>query len=159
MEYAAMLPHAGSGGKPSGQIAGKFAGGIMQKATWLPVLALYAAVTASPTQAAVTDDNFLVRNSSDLADLCSAAQTDPLYTAAVNFCQAFVVGVFRVLQEEAAAGPTVRLFCPTDPMPTRTEAVKNFVQWVRADPNRAALPGTDGVAAFLAQRYPCPTRP
>jgi hypothetical protein len=159
MEYAAMLPHAGSGGNPSDQIDGDFAGGIMQKPTWLPVLVLYAAVTASPAQAAVTEDKFLVRNSADLADLCAAVQTDPLYTAAVNFCQAFVVGVFRVLQEQAAAGPTVGLFCPTNPMPTRTEAVANFVQWVRADPSRSTLSGTDGVAAFLAQRYPCPSRP
>jgi hypothetical protein len=30
---------------------------MMSKAIWLPVLVLYAAVTASPTQAAVTDDN------------------------------------------------------------------------------------------------------
>ena len=26
------------------------------------------------------------------------AQTDPLYTAATNFCQGFAVGVFRVLE-------------------------------------------------------------
>jgi hypothetical protein len=97
-----------------------------------------------------------VRNSGDLADLCSAAQTDPLYTAAVNFCQAFVLGVFRVLQEEEAAGPRVHMFCPTNPMPTRSEAVASFVQWVRVDPSRSTLSGTDGVAAFLAQRYPAP---
>jgi hypothetical protein len=159
MEYAAMLPHTGSDGNRSDQIDEKFAGGIMQKATWLPVLVIYAAVTASPTQAAVTVDNFLVRNSGDLADLCSAAQTDPLYTAAVNFCQAFVLGVFRVLQEEEVAGPRVHMFCPTSPMPTRSEAVASFVQWVRADPSRSTLSGTDGVAAFLAQRYPCPSSP
>ena len=127
----------------------------MPKTSWFPVLVLCAALSAGPTQAAATEDNFLVRNSGDLTALCSAVQSDPLYTAAVNFCHGFVVGVFQVLQEEGEAGPTSRLFCVTNPMPTRTEAVANFVQWVRADPNRATLLAADSVAAFLAQRYPC----
>jgi hypothetical protein len=130
---------------------------MMPKKSWLPAIALCAAVSAGPTQAAVTEDNFLVRNSGDLTALCSAAQSDPLYTAGVNFCHGFVVAVFRVLQEEAAAGPTVRLFCIANPTPTRTEAIASFVQWVRADPNRSTLSAADGVAAFLAQRYPCPS--
>jgi hypothetical protein len=127
----------------------------MPKTRLLPVLVVCATMSAGATRAAVTEDSFLLRNSDDLATLCSAMQSDPLYTAAVNFCQGFVVGVFRVLQEENAAGPLIHLFCLTNPMPTRSEAVASFVQWIRADPKRSTRSGADGIAAFLAQRYPC----
>jgi hypothetical protein len=129
---------------------------MMPKKSWFPVIVLCAALSAGPTRAAVTEDNFLVRNASDLTALCSAAQSNPLYTAAVNFCHGFVVGVFLVLQEEEEAGPRVRLFCARGSMPTRTEAVASLVQWIGADQSRSTLSAADSVAAFLAQRYPCP---
>lgn len=50
----------------------------------------------------------------DLVNLCSTAETDPLYTAAVNFCQGFAVGVYRAVQEEDVA-QTRHLLCTTQP--------------------------------------------
>jgi hypothetical protein len=117
---------------------------------------LCAAIAAAPARAAVSEDNFLVRSAGDLAALCTATQADPLYTAAVNFCQGFTVGAFRVLQEEEAAERPPHMFCLPNTLPTRSEAIASIVQWVNADPSRSALGTTDSIAAFLAQRYPCP---
>jgi|SRR6516162_6801294 hypothetical protein len=103
----------------------------MQISSWLAVAA----------QAAVSEDNFLVRNAGDLTALCTATQADPLYTAAVNFCQGFAVGAFRVLQEEVARRPP-HMFCLPDSLPSRTEAIASMVQWVNADPARSALGAT-----------------
>ena len=113
-------------------------------------------LTAFAAGAAVTQDSFLVRNTGDLVDLCSAPQTDPLYTAAVNFCHGFGVGVVRVLQEEEAASRSRHLFCLPNPAPTRNEAVARFVQWASADSSRLQMPAEDGIATYLSQQYPCP---
>jgi len=45
---------------------------------------------------AVTEDQFGLRNTGDLAALCSASATDPLYTAALNFCHGFGAGTYGV---------------------------------------------------------------
>jgi hypothetical protein len=121
-------------------------------------LALCLGVPIGAAHAAVSQDTFLLRNTGDLVDLCSAAQSDPLYTAAVNFCHGFTVGVFRVLQEEDMAKTSRHMFCLPNPMPSRNEGIANFVQWANADPSRAAMQPADAIAAFLAQQFPCPRR-
>src|SRR4051794_37159002 len=98
------------------------------------VLASLLIALGTTARAAVTQDMFLLRNTGDLVELCSAAQDDPLFTAAQNFCQGFTVGVFRVLWEEDMARRTGHLFCLPNPPPTRNEAVASFVQSVRANP-------------------------
>jgi hypothetical protein len=79
-----------------------------------------------------------------------------MYTAAINFCHGFSVGVFRVLAEQDAAKKSGHLFCLPDPAPTRNEAIATFVQWVRAEPSRSGLPPADGIATYLSQRFKCP---
>ncbi len=123
---------------------------------WLAGFALCIGLSAGPAHAAVTEDTFLLHNAGDLVELCSAAQSDPLYTAAVNFCHGFTVGVFRVLLEENMARKSRRMFCMPSQSPSRNEGVANFIQWAKADPARSALPPADAVAAFLTQQFPCP---
>jgi Rap1a immunity proteins len=125
----------------------------------LAALALCIAASAGSARAAVTEDNFLLHNNADLVAMCSAEKSDPMYTAATNFCHGFAVGVFRVLQEEEmAARPSARLFCLPDPAPSRNESMANFVQWATADSKRLGQPPADGIAAFLAQQFPCPRK-
>jgi hypothetical protein len=128
----------------------------MQIARWLPALAFSAALSLGAAQAALTQDSFLLRNTGDLIDLCTATSTDPLYTAASNFCHGFAVGVYRVLDEEESARRTRRIFCMPNPPPTRTEGLASFVQWAKANPNDMADPPADGIAKFLNQQFPCP---
>jgi hypothetical protein len=96
-------------------------------------------------------------NTGDLVNLCAATETDPLYTAAVNFCHGFTVGVYRVLREVDEARPAASLFCNPQPAPTRTEVIARFVQWANAGSGRLVQAPTDGFAAFLSQQFPCPT--
>ena len=113
------------------------------------------ALCLAGTAGAVTEDQFGLRNTGDLAALCSAPSTDRLYTAAINFCQGFGAGAYGVLAEVQRAEPKLRLFCTPEGI-TRNEAVAAFVSWVGADPAHAAMPAVDGVTAFLTQTYPCP---
>jgi hypothetical protein len=69
-------------------------------------------------RAAVTATDFQVRNTSELVNLCSVGQGDPMAAAAIHFCEGFLVGIYRTLSETQS---TMRhkLFCVTGPVPTR----------------------------------------
>lgn len=124
----------------------------------LPLIAITffaGALTAGTSEAAVTEDDFLVRTTGELVNLCSADRRDPLMTAAVNFCHGFGVGVYRVLAEEQAAQHGSKLFCVPNPTPTRNETISAFVQWAKANPSHLSEPPDDGIADFLVQRFPC----
>jgi Rap1a immunity proteins len=128
----------------------------MRIKAWLPAVALCFGVSGGAVQAAVTENSFQLRTTGDLVELCSATQSDPMYTAAVNFCHGFAVGVFRVLQEEDMALRSGHMFCLPSPGPTRNEGIAGLVQWARADQGRMAQAPADGIATFLSQQYPCP---
>jgi hypothetical protein len=128
----------------------------MQMKRWLPAMSLCAVLSTGTGRAAVTEDSFLLRNTGDLIDLCTAAQSDPMFTAASNFCHGFAVGVYRVLEEQDMARRSHHMFCLPSPTPTRTEGIASFVQWAKANPNQMAQPPADGIARFLSQQFPCP---
>src|SRR4051794_18035309 len=87
---------------------------------------------ASPGWGA-TENSFLVRSTRDLVDVCAPAPSDPLATAAVNFCQGFVVGAYQYYTIDAAA-TNRQLVCPPSPLPSRNEAIAQFVTWAKARP-------------------------
>lgn len=111
---------------------------------------------ASPSRAALSEDNFQARTSDDLVALCSAPSTDPLYTAAQNFCHGFALGTYQVIHEIQMADPRIRLFCLPDPPPSRNAAITDYVAWVQAHPDRGSAAPAETIAAFLNDRYPCP---
>lgn len=127
----------------------------MHISRWVSVLSLCVLLVPGPALAALTQDSFLLRNASDLSDLCSASQSNPLYTAATNFCHGFAVGVFRVLNEEDTARPSTRMFCLPQSPPTRTEVIAQLVQWMKTRPDQMGGSPADTIAVFLSQRFPC----
>jgi hypothetical protein len=128
---------------------------MMRFNRWLAGFALSVGLSAGSAHAAVTEDTFVLHNTGDLVELCSAAQSDTMYTAAVNFCHGFTVGVFRVLQEEDMARKSRHMFCMPSQTPSRNEGIASFLQWAKADPGRSALPPADAIATFLTQQFPC----
>lgn len=126
---------------------------------WTTACLLLLSVAQPRTgHAAVTEDMFQMRDTSDLVGLCSAGQGDPLYVAAIHFCQGFGSGAYGVASEYEAARSRARLFCPpsADRRPSRNAAIAEFVQWADARPDVMRLPVTDGLLRFLSDRFPCP---
>ncbi|HEX3347479.1 MAG TPA: Rap1a/Tai family immunity protein [Acetobacteraceae bacterium] len=114
------------------------------------------ALIASARAAPVTQDDFLVATTGNLVALCGAAETDPLYTAARNFCHGFGIGTYRALAiQEAASRAKRKMFCMPPNEPTRDQAMAAFVQWASARPSTLASAPTDGIAEFLISHYPC----
>jgi Rap1a immunity proteins len=122
----------------------------------IAAMATVAVGLSSARAAPVTRDDFLVATTANLVALCSAAETDPLYTPARNFCQGFTVGTYRAISaEEAASRSRRKLFCVPANGPTRDQAIADFVKWASGRPKTLASSPSDGVVEFLAAQFPC----
>ncbi|MGH7153011.1 MAG: Rap1a/Tai family immunity protein [Acetobacteraceae bacterium] len=119
--------------------------------------AITCGVAGGGAQAAVSRDQFPPKTTADLIALCTAPASDPLMTAAVNFCQGFAEGAVQVaLAYEAVTNKGREPFCLPSPRPTHDEARSQFVAWANAEPNRLNEPAMVGLLQFLVDQYPCP---
>lgn len=121
--------------------------------------ALMAAALAGLPVLAATPDNFSVRSAADLVEICRSVPNDAVSSAAAGFCQGYVVGVYRTLEEIQEARPKARLFCmdQTQHPPTRTEAINAYVAWIDARPDERDRNPMESIADYLATTYPCPS--
>jgi hypothetical protein len=120
----------------------------------LPALAV--AISLWPLAGeAVTQDNFLVRTSRDLVELCTAPPSDPLHQAAIHFCHGYLVGAFQYhVSVSPTSGPDA-LFCLPNPPPSRNDAIAAFIAWAKANPQYMNERPTDTEFRWLATTYPC----
>ncbi|BBK42507.1 hypothetical protein STVA_25270 [Allostella vacuolata] len=125
----------------------------------IPFAAAFAAVSlasAMPAAAAVTQDDFLVRNTGSLVALCSVTPQDPLAVQALHFCHGYVAGVADQYQSMGAPRPGVPPpYCLTDPRPTRSQAIGMFLDWVKANPAEASAEAVDSLFRFARAAWPC----
>jgi hypothetical protein len=104
-----------------------------------------------PALAAV-EQEFEVKKTSQLVDLCGAKQADPLYVEAANFCHGYLVGVFSYYLAARKKGSKIR-FCHLPP--TRQEGVDRFVQWAKAHPEVANELPVNAFFRFMDATYAC----
>jgi hypothetical protein len=112
-------------------------------------------LATTSAQAAVSQDDFLIRTTGNLVNLCAADAADPLYAPAINFCQAFGAGVFQTQQLYQAASRGKPLYCAPTPLPYRNEAMNGFVTWAKSTPAVTDIVPAAGVLQYLMQTYPC----
>lgn len=117
---------------------------------------LIAAFAGRPALAA-TPENFSVHSAADLVEICRSVPNDNVSSAAAGFCQGYVVGVYRTLEEIQEAKPKARLFCMDQYQrpPTRTEAINAYVAWMDAKAAEMSKPPLESIADYLAATYPC----
>ena len=117
------------------------------------VLAVAGATAAT---AAVTESEFPPRTVRDLIAICAPEPSDPMMTAAVNFCHGYAEGAVDVEEAHEAQRGTRKLFCLPTPPPPRGSELGNFIAWANEQPARLDMPAIDGLFIYLAGRYPCP---
>jgi len=130
---------------------------------WLMGSALAVTLGAAPiaARAALTEDDFFIRNAQDLVALCGVAPGDPLAREAIHFCHGFVSGAWQYHQSVNSGPQSAKLVCPPDPPPTRAEAVAMFVTWARVPENGKYMtdPAVDTMFRFLIEKWPCANAP
>ncbi|MCR6632831.1 MAG: hypothetical protein NVV74_23850 [Magnetospirillum sp.] len=123
---------------------------------WRLACAMAVAWAMSPSAgSAATESDFQVKTTRDLVTLCDTPPNDPLHTAAVNFCQGFVVGAYQYHTLSVKAEGRPPLVCPPSPPPSRNESVARFVQWSKTHEAVLETSPVAGMFEFLAKAFPC----
>ncbi|GMG81542.1 hypothetical protein LNKW23_07550 [Paralimibaculum aggregatum] len=110
---------------------------------------------AASTASAEEDVRFMITTTSDLAGLCAETPESLNYAAAIHMCHGYIVGVHQLHTAAIAASETGGIYCVPDPAPSRNQVVSDFVGWVAANEDAAAVPAVEGLMRFAAQAYPC----
>jgi hypothetical protein len=104
---------------------------------------------------AVTEQDFQVKDTQSLINLCSAPQGDPLYDEAIHFCHGYLVGAFHYDKMIHASTESKPLFCIPDPAPSRNETINNFIVWAKAHPQYMNEVPVETEFRFLTETWPC----
>ena len=116
---------------------------------------ILAAWLASPALAAVNEDDFTLKTTANLINLCSAAPGDPRAQEAIHMCHGYLLGAVHFHEAEVAGAPHEKIFCMPEKRPPRNEAVAMFVQWAKAHPEYAQDLPVETEFRFLAENWPC----
>lgn len=127
----------------------------MIRRSWLFAAALVLAPMAA---FAATEANFDARTTADLVALCEASPDDAMGAAAIGFCRGFAQGAVVVQMQNMSAPRDIPLFCLPNPLPSRADALREFVVWAKASPARMNETATNGLIMFLSERYTCPKK-
>jgi hypothetical protein len=118
-----------------------------------------AVVFASPTHAAAptkaptsTSASINIRTAGDLAGACTLGSTSKTSFARLNFCNGFAQGIIQT-NSQNQNGTKI---CIPSPSPKRSETMKEFAGWVRADASRKDELASVAFLRFMAGRFPCP---
>jgi hypothetical protein len=111
-----------------------------------------SAHAAAPTKAPKAPPvNVNIRTAGDLADACTAIPTSQTSLARLNFCNGFAQGVLQTERQN----PSGTKICIPSPSPKRSETMKEFASWVRADASRRDDVASVAFLQFMAGRFPC----
>lgn len=119
------------------------------------------------TAQTTTEDNFLIRNTGDIVQLCSISPEDRIYTQAIHFCHGFLVGVYRS-QSEFYSNPGLSpLVCLPETLPSpansgisavelsRNQMIAGYIRWVKAHPDYLQDSVVVTVMKYLIDHFPC----
>ena len=104
---------------------------------------------------AVTEEDFVVKTTQNLINLCTASPQDPLYGDAVNFCQGYMVGAYHYSIAEHSKDTKNLFVCLPEPKPSRNEVVALFVAWAQAHPQFMTDMPVETQFRFMAEKWPC----
>ncbi|MGH7873207.1 MAG: Rap1a/Tai family immunity protein [Candidatus Binatia bacterium] len=123
---------------------------------WVSVL-FFVIVLNARIAGAVTDEDFEVKTTQNLLNLCTVSASDPKSQQAIHFCHGYLVGAYHYHMAESA-GPdgAKRLVCPPQSGgPVRNEAIAMFVEWAKARPQYMKDPPVETEFRFLTEKWPC----
>jgi Rap1a immunity proteins len=120
------------------------------------VKVLLIALMLSPGIAgAATDEDFEVKTTRNLINLCTVSASDPRAEQAIHFCHGYLVGAYHYYLAESEDPREPRLVCIPEKAVTRNEAIAMFVEWAKAHPQYMNERPVDTEFRFLNEKWPC----
>ncbi len=117
---------------------------------------LFVVAMLAPTYAgAVTEEDFMVKTTRNLLNLCTVSAEDPKYKEALHFCHGYLVGAYAYHQAEQSGEGGKPLVCPPDPRPSRNATIAMFIDWARAHPQYMDETPVETEFRFLSEKWPC----
>jgi len=104
---------------------------------------------------AVTEKDFVVDTTQQLLNLCTASPDDPLYHQAVNFCHGYLVGAWDYYEAISSGPKGIKFVCPPNPMPSRNDAINEFIVWAKAHPQHLSETPVEAEFRWLMEKWPC----
>lgn len=99
-------------------------------------------------------DDYQLRKSGDLLDICSLPPSDPQYPEARGFCLGYFAGGIQLHDALAASPDFPRIACASGNA-TRDDVVAVFVDYARAHPQYLDEPAMDTVFRAVVDKWPC----
>ncbi len=119
-------------------------------------LMFFVFLLSGDVSAAVTDQDFSVKTTQNLINLCTASADDPLQKQAVHFCEGFLVGAYMYHVAENSGPEGKLLVClPEKNPPTRNEAIAMFLEWAKAHSQYMGENPVETEFRFLTEKWPC----
>ena len=103
-----------------------------------------------------TLDDYQLRTSGDLLDICSLDRADAQYWEGRAFCIGYFAGGIDLHNVLAAGQSFPRLACPTSDV-TRNDVVAAFVEYAQAHPEYLGEKPMDTVFRAVTAKWPCPS--
>lgn len=128
---------------------------VMTTFAAMALLTATSALCAPASSPGFDNADFELKTAQDLYDLCTAEEGKAAFRTARAFCYGYFTGAKHY--HDAAAGAEViePLACPPASV-SRAESVAVFVEFVRANPQKAGDQPIDVVFEAIAARWPCP---
>jgi hypothetical protein len=101
-----------------------------------------------------TLDDYQLRTSGDLLDICALDSSNSQYWEARGFCLGYFAGGIDLHEALAGANDFPRLACPGGRV-TREEVVETFVTYAQAHPEYLGERPMDTVFRAVIDRWPC----
>jgi hypothetical protein len=123
---------------------------------WIAGALILAVLMINPALAGdLTVEDFDVKNTKALVDLCTAPIDDPLYPKAIHFCHGYLVGAYHYYAA-VTKGPNASPFvCPPENRPSRNAIVQQFAAWAADHPEYWDELPVETEFRFLSEIWPC----
>jgi hypothetical protein len=125
------------------------------KRKWLRFIMMLGILLPGLASAAVTEEDFVVKTTRNLVNLCTASPQDPRYEEAINFCQGYMVGAYHYDIAEHSKDPKNALVCFPEPKPSRNEVLAMFIAWTKANPQFMTDMPVETQFRFMSEKWPC----
>ncbi len=121
----------------------------------LAVLICAAALFFPAIAGAVDQEDFKVKTTANLVNLCSPEPGDPLADKAIHFCEGYCVGAYHYYLAANAGPEGNRWICFEEPYPSRDSVIAMFVDWAKENPQYMNGNAAESLFRFLIDKWPC----